>query len=329
MKSQGLVFGNQLFAEQMLQTYGYSSIIKSYRDPYVFLDETGKKHYRENVSFEQVYSLYLMDKNLRAAIFTSMLEIEEYIKNNASEIISKDFGTDSASYLDQRNYRDKARNKKFSLSSILGSMSKTLSETEKDPIFHYKNKYGIVPPWILFKGVYFSTIVNLVRDFKPAQMEQMASKMYEINTNFLLEDAKMLLVDTMFICNEYRNLCAHGGRAYNYTTDAKCRYFPNHTGLVLLMQILKKLKNQVPYNIVNDALTNEVNRHCTLFPQDVTYLGQILHMNIQRKEYVWVSESTKKMHGNPYCSGLKNATRTEYSSDLDKHYTKCKRCMNI
>ena len=327
MKSQGLIVSDVSSTKQRLQTYGYSSIVKSYRDPYVYIDESGKKKYRENVSFDQIYSLYVMDKNLRAGIFTAMLEMEEYIKNNASEIISKDFGTEPDKYLNYRNYRDKARNKKFSLAKIIGDLKSTLNNSGKDPIKHYRDKYGIVPPWILFKGVYFSTIVNFVRDFKTAQLDQMAEKMYTIDNTFTLEDAKSLLIDTMFICNEYRNLCAHGGRTYNFENEATCRMFPNDTGIVLLLNILRKLKNPAPFMIVNQSLTNVVNRHCSSFPQDVTYLGQILHMNIQLKEYAWISEKTKKIHRIPHCSGLQDAVQVEYTPDLLKQYRKCKRCI--
>ena len=42
-------------------------------------------------------------------------------------------------------------------------MNKTL-DTDKDPIHHYNSEHGIVPPWILFKNIYFSTIINFINN---------------------------------------------------------------------------------------------------------------------------------------------------------------------
>ena len=326
MRSQGLIINDVSLAEFVLKTYGYSSVVKSYRDAYVYIDAEGKKRYRDGVTFEQIYSLFTFDSALRSAIFTCMLDIEAYIKNLSSEIVAKDFGTDPVKYLDFRNYRDKSSNPKFTLNAIIKSFKEALN-SNKNPIKYYRVNYGIVPPWILFDGVYFSTIVNFVRDFKPAQQDQIASRMYTITSDFYIVAAKELMVDTLFICNEFRNLAAHRGRVYNYVNTAHCRRFPNDEGIVLLLRILGTLNYTVIYKHLADMLNSEVNRHCSMYPQDATYLGQILKMNIQANKYVYALKGSSIIHSTPYCSGMKTPIQIELTDEVLKKYSKCKRCM--
>lgn len=55
--SQNLIIENKQIAAAALQSFGYSNLIKSYRDPYIIKID-GKKIYRDGVSFDQVSSLY-------------------------------------------------------------------------------------------------------------------------------------------------------------------------------------------------------------------------------------------------------------------------------
>ena len=91
LKAQGLTILDEDFAAKTLRTWGYSNLIKSYRDPYV-ITINDHKAYRNGVTFEQIYSLYLLDKNLRNAVIASMLDLEEHIKTITADVISCDFG---------------------------------------------------------------------------------------------------------------------------------------------------------------------------------------------------------------------------------------------
>ena len=98
LKRQGLIVDDSAFAKAELELYGYSNLIKSYRDPYTIVSE-GKKIYRSGITFEQVWSLYILDKNLRNAVMASMLDLEEYVKEAAADIIAYKYGTDPNDYL--------------------------------------------------------------------------------------------------------------------------------------------------------------------------------------------------------------------------------------
>lgn len=79
LKSQNLAFGDEKRAELSLSLFGYFNLIKGYRDPYVINNGSGIS-YRSGMTFEQICSLYLLDKNLRNAVIAAMLDLEEYVK---------------------------------------------------------------------------------------------------------------------------------------------------------------------------------------------------------------------------------------------------------
>ncbi len=336
LKAQGLIINDENYAASVLSCYGYSNLIKSYREPYIFHDN-GKLRYRSGVTFEQIASIYELDKNIRNSVMASMQDLEEHFKELAANVVAHSFGTNQDDYLRFRNYQNKRKSiEKFKLGSILDSLKSQL-ETPKDPIHYYYNTYGIVPPWILFKSVYFSTMVNFIDQFKtPEHTELMHLLMNYEDLGLSESSARMLMMDILFVCMEYRNNAAHGGRMYNFIPRNKIRaasifgsdsvdFNPAYTCLILL---LGTLRYKTPCEQLDLALTTEINRHCMLFPQDVTYLGKLLKINIEVHQYVYLSPISNKYHTDPNCSGLKNAIQAERSLAINNGYTPCKKCCN-
>ena len=330
LKSQNMIVIDEDYAKEQLHQCGYSNLIKSYRDPYTLVSN-GKKIYRSGITFEQLQSLYTLDKNLRNAVMGAMLDLEEHIKEAAADVIASSFGVHQNEYLQFKNYRDKSKRKyRFSLAGILETMNKTL-KTDKNPIAHYSSVHGIVPPWILFKSISFSTIVNFIHQFKPAEQKKMVDHLYDINSSEIPKTVlPELMVDTLFICLEYRNLAAHGGRIYNYECESKLRFAQNSDstlhGFSLLLLLLSFFKYSSPFEILEEALTKELNRHCNKFPEDITYLGQILNVNITVSNNVWVTNKSKKYHHDEHCSGILNAKSIDIKEAEDHGYTPCKKC---
>lgn len=334
LKSQNLLIEDEEMAKDTLSLYGYSNLIKSYRDPYTII-VGGKKVYRSGVSFNQLVSLYLLDKNLRNSVMAAMIDLEEHIKEAAADVVAHSFGTHPDNYLNFRNYSNKRKRKyRFTLAGILKTMNEAL-DTDKNPIAHYQIEHGVVPPWILFKSIYFSTLVNFIDQFKISQKNELIDKIYNLNELKLNYDsARKLMMDSLFICMEYRNLAAHGGRTYNYVCESSLRvneiFVPESeisiSGFSQLLFILNLFKYQNPFFRLNNTLTEEVNRHCNQFPQDVTYLGQILNINIVPQTLVYVTSSSNKYHINPYCSGIKDAIPLDLEEAKTQNYVPCKRC---
>ena len=335
LKSQHLNIPNPENALLCLKAFGYSNLIKGYRDPYIITTDTSKV-YRAGVTFEQIYSLYMFDKTLRNAVMAAMQDLEEHIKEVAANIIAQSFGIDNKDYLQFRNYQNRTKRKtQFTLLHLLKTMQET-TMSGKEPIHYYMTKYGSVPPWILFKSVYFSTIVNYIDQFKSKEKRMMARALYHDAT--LPDDALCkLMMDTLFICLDYRNRAAHGGRIYNYESSWQFRKEeiwgkdPTITvsGFSKLLFLLKLLTYSNPYDRLNQTLTQELNRHCSFFSEDTTYLGQILNINISIQHPVWISKKSHKYHTFKYCSGLKNADSMLVEDAIAAGYCACPKCCEI
>lgn len=336
LRGQNLIIENEPAAIKLLNQCGYSNLIKSYRDPYIITSGSGIS-YRSNVTFQQIASLYTFDKRLRRAVISSMLDLEEHIKAAAAEIVAKNIGTDSAIYLDKRHYRNKrVRNPHFDLAHILKNLKSVLS-SDKDPIHHCMLTHGSVPPWILFNGVYFSTIVNLIVQLPIPLQDQLALELFDsVQVGASGQKLRFLMNDSLFLALEYRNLAAHGGRVYNYSAKANLRFndiWPSATttppiGFSKLLFVLSRFKYSEPYNVLASVLEEEVNRHCKSYPLDITYLGQTLNINITPLHMVYVSNKSKKYHNRPHCSGIQNALEMPIEDAKAHGYMPCKRCAN-
>lgn len=334
LKSQNLIINDEQFAKNSLHLFGYSNLIKSYREPYV-INSGDKKMYRSGVSFEQMCSLYALDKNIRNNVMAAMLDLEEHIKEIAADVVANSFGVHQTEYLAYKNYQNKRKHKyRFTLPGILDTMKKSL-DTDKDPIHHYQTEHGIVPPWILFKSIYFSTITNFIDLFKPKQQEEMVKILYDTeHINLSINALRKLMMDTLYICLEYRNVSAHGGRIYNYECKNSLRIdeifgenSPNAlSGFSQLLFLLSLFKYENPFQRLSSTIEDEVNRHCRRFPQDVTYLGQVLNMDIVPTHVVWVSENSNKYHSNKHCSGIQKTIEIELEEAEKQGYTPCKKC---
>lgn len=106
LKQKGLTFDDEENAKGMLQRYGYYNIINSYKEPYQNIVD-GKRKYIEGTTFEQIYSMFTLDHNLRNSIMAAMLELEEGLRAAAAEVIAVRFGVDHNEYLKFHNYRDR------------------------------------------------------------------------------------------------------------------------------------------------------------------------------------------------------------------------------
>lgn len=333
LKSQNLLFQNEEFAKIVLDTYGYYNIINGYRDPYI-IREYEKKVYCPDISFEQIFSLFQFDHALRNAILLSMIDLEEHLRALVADIISASFGSDHNTYLNNNNYRDKTvSNPRFSRNNVLAYMRQIANQSYRQPIKYYREMHGIIPPWILMKGIDFGTLINYIKYFKSPEKTKLITKIYgEQVNNQNLDNFKDLLSDTLALCREYRNLAAHGGRVYNYIPNNKLRPFNDipipAQGLSQLLIGLEFLSFELPGQRLELAITNSLNEHCQVYLNDIARLEQATGLNISTEKFVWINEKTHKYHINPNCSGASNLKKVTYEYASSNGFEECHKCCN-
>lgn len=302
LKIRGLIFKSEFQACSLLENYGYYNIINGYKAPYT-IKTLQMETYKAGTTFEQIYSLFCLDHTIRNHVMTVMLDLEEQLRAVTSYVVGKAFGHRQDDYLNFRNYQNrKSANPHFSLDSILNIMRKA-SYSNRNPIRYHREIYGNVPPWVLFKGIYLSTLVNFIKLQKPAQKADIIYSIYPLQLDQINKCIKDLFTDTLFICLEYRNLAAHGGRVYNYIPESKIRITPESKSVMIkILPDITELQNvhslgtliclldlftkkDYLLSLVH-TIKKELQRHCEIYPEDFDYLiNSIGIQNIFHSKY--------------------------------------------
>ena len=298
LKYRGLIIDDEASAKNLLEHFGYYNIINSYKDPFVISYENDE-YYKQGITFDRLYSLFCFDHVLRNELMVVLLQLEEHLKAIAAYVIAESFTSNQYEYLRYSNYVNRRVSApQFRLRSILDTLSYTTG-SNKDPIKHHRERYGNVPPWVLFKSVYFSTMVNFVRLFKNEQKSAVISKIYGIPFSDILDNPyiRRLFSDTLFLCVEYRNLCAHGGRVYNYhpsnsiginneSIETLTPMFDNYSFLVSshsigrLIFALSFFKEKAYYKTLINTIKIALESHTKSFPEDRNYLIDTLGLGM-------------------------------------------------
>lgn len=294
LKNRNLKFGSEEAAIIALKRYGYYNIINGYKDPYVYLND-GEERYRDNITFEQIYSLYTLDRQVRNELMSAMLEVEDTLRTAVAYTLSESFTADQNLYLRRSNSRlGKKRHGRYQLDDILLKFNKIFND-DIQPMKHYRETYGNIPPWILLKGASFGNLVNFVKLQKGPQKDRIISLMYNAPLALVqaMEELKNMFMDTLFVCLDYRNRAAHGGRIYNFKTDATFRFnqilhrsmdisqadYRNGKGisdLITLTSALKFMDNGTAHCKLIAAMHYFSEKHCSIYPEDHDYLKKYL-----------------------------------------------------
>lgn len=296
LKDRNLKFGDEETALKALQRCGYYNIINGYKDPYVEIID-GEDHYKDGTTFEQLFSLYKFDREVRNRLMDSMLEFEENLRTAVAHTLAESFTERQAAYLDHKNFRlGKKRDGKYQLDEILIKFNKILKD-DTQPMKHYRDTYNNIPPWILLKGASFGNLVNFIKLMKTPQKERIISLIYDMPLSLVqaTPQIKDLFMDTLFVCLDYRNRSAHGGRVYNFETKSTFRYTPllhnqmqitpadyrrgkGKTGLIALYNALGWIDNKSPAVRLEVAINFFLEEHCNIYPDDRAYLEHYIKL---------------------------------------------------
>ena len=86
LKNKGLKINNESYAKDVLLRENYF-FLNGYR--YLFMYSNTDKRFLENTTFEELYSMFLFDRNIRNIIFKNLLIIENNLKSIISYQLSK------------------------------------------------------------------------------------------------------------------------------------------------------------------------------------------------------------------------------------------------
>ena len=197
-KYKGLIIEDEEFAKTVLLRENYF-FINGYR--HLFMKSANNKRYIEGTTFEELYSLFLFDRQFRNIIFKHLLIIENNIKSIISYQLSKKYGYKESDYLKVKNF-DGAPDKQRQINDLLKKMKRQIRVNggQHSATSHYLSNYGYIPLWVLVKVLSFGIVSEMYSILKLEDRLAIAS-IYGIDQE--------TLTNYLPILANYRNLCAH------------------------------------------------------------------------------------------------------------------------
>lgn len=206
IKSKNINFKNENDVKQILEVNNYYFIMG-----YKFAFKNNDGTYKNNTSFEDIYSLYLFDKMLKLVILDPILEIEQKLKTIYTNNYSSRYGFKIDDVLDSNNY-DISNNY---LSDTLSNLGKQLNDfgIKNKAVMFYKNNHSFVPLWVYMKILSFGMVRDMFYVSKNNDKDYIKRKLTNENVNSS-EVANMLR-----LLVRVRNICCHNDILLSFIDD--------------------------------------------------------------------------------------------------------------
>lgn len=215
LEARGLVIDAEK-VKNILEMENYYNIINGYKD--LFIDETYTgvdEQYKSGANFDELYSLYLFDRELRNIFIKYILIIENNIKTVLAHDFSAKYGHDN--YLKISNFDTGAKKwEKKTPAQKVGAVSELIANIQREisrqlsknnqMISHNMLQYGYVPLWVLVNALTLGTTSVFYTYLKEKDQN-------DVGRRFSLKPDEMRNI--LFVLTIYRNACAHDERFYN------------------------------------------------------------------------------------------------------------------
>ncbi|MCF0218579.1 MAG: Abi family protein [Muribaculaceae bacterium] len=243
LKNEGLKFGDEAKAAHLLRNislFRMKNYLKLLRIP-------GKKDFKPGATFEQAYSYYKFDSELRKLICAELEKIEVSIRTLLSYTMSDTSGI--YWFIDSRNFRNPSAH-----SALISKLQQELKRSDDDAITAFAKKYSnpFPPSWMAMEITSFGTLSMLYRYLCSGHGRRNVAGFYGLSDT-VFESWMHSLVYV-------RNICAHHSCLWNRTLrispliprKTKSPFLTNHCSnshiYFILCIILYLLKAVNPHN---------------------------------------------------------------------------------
>lgn len=208
LRDKGLIINDVDKAKEILFRENYF-FISGYRG--LFMKNINDRFFIKGTTFEELYAMFVFDRNIRNIMFKNILIIENNIKSIISYQLSKKYGFKEKEYLNPKNFTQDSM-KVRQVKDVLNKMKRQIRVNVKlhSATLHYISNYGYIPMWVLVKVLSFGIISELYCILKPDDQFKIAN-VYNL-------DVHTLEVYLSLLAN-FRNLCAHEDILYDHRTQ--------------------------------------------------------------------------------------------------------------
>jgi abortive infection bacteriophage resistance protein len=200
-----LIIENEIFAGEKLRELGYFTLIGGYKAPF---RNPMTRVYLNCTTFEDIYSLYQFDNELRELIFKYLCQIEKKMRSLISYAFCEQYGELQSAYLDSANYKYSKKNK-LGINKLIQILDRLANQnTDYDYLIYQRRVHHNVPLWVLVNAMTFGQLSKMY-SFLPSNIQGRISRNFpKVNERELEQYMKVLVL--------YRNVCAHNERLFSH-----------------------------------------------------------------------------------------------------------------
>lgn len=283
LSSRGLYIENLKDAKVILSQVNYYNLINGYRTP--FLDNASSNKvedvYKPGSSFEEIYALHEMDRELKKVVFYYLLRFEKLLKTSCAYHFSDLHRDGLYPYLQTENYSTSKHQLNYVLKNI-GTLTAAISRENKNsngkkPLKHYIKKHNHIPLWVLVNFLTLGNISYFYNSLDESLQNIIARDFGErYKENYLSKEkiSKTELIDIIKICNFFRNVCAHDEVMFSFSLNKagqtamfKKFFVEKYTGKNLhdLILVLKLVIPKEEYQSLNESITSIKSKYKNKF----------------------------------------------------------------
>jgi len=157
LRYKGLTIHDENYAKEVLFRENYF-FLNGYR--HLFMKSSSNKKFIDGTTFEELYSLFLFDRQFRNII-------ENNLKSILSYQLSKKYGYKENDYLKNKNFTSDP-SKQRQVNDLIKKMKRQvrINGSQHTATMHYITNYGYVPLWILVKVLSFGIVSELYQILK-------------------------------------------------------------------------------------------------------------------------------------------------------------------
>ena len=208
LKDKGLVINDIERAKSILLRENYF-FLTGYR--FLFIKSMQDRRFNEGTTFEELYAMFLFDRQLRNILFKNILVFENNLKSITAYVMSKNHGFKEKNYLNKNNFvRDSSKNRQ--INDLIHKMKRQISINGKQhsATSHFIENYGYIPLWVVVKVLSFGIVGELYTILQNEDKKEVAD-IFKIDIDSFQSYLPILA--------NYRNLCAHEDICYNNRTQ--------------------------------------------------------------------------------------------------------------
>lgn len=198
-----------------LNTISYYDLVNGYKE--CFMKEN---KFNDDVTLVDIFIFSITDKKFQNILFLYSVYVENIFKTKMAYLIGKTRGVEASKYLDISTYHCSKPSRKKKLEITLKDIFFTHNNSIDNPTKYYRDNHNHIPPWILFKNVKFTTIIDLFSFLKKDEKLSIISEYSYFATDKISDDKKIELFKNMItVVRKFRNKIAHNYKILGITLE--------------------------------------------------------------------------------------------------------------